>query len=507
MGETALKFEKISSQNKTTKQKIELTLTDELIFGICSPIGSHRSKVIESLKSNLEINYNYDVKIIKLSDFINQHYEEKVKNTIGKTPEYSDLIHKIEGGDFLRGKYKTNSLLVELAIKEIREDRKEIKETNIQGRRVCYIIDSLKNYDELKLLRLVYRDIFYLFSIFSLEQERHDYLLKKGLSKNEIKEIIEKDDFEDIFHGQDVRNTFIEGDFFIRTKYSDKNAISERISKYLNLIFNSKIITPNIHETAMYHAKSSAGNSACLSRQVGATITDEKGLHISNGWNDVPKSGGNLYNNFDVNDNRCFNLGYCSNVTHRNGIIEEIKDQIKNEVKLDFNQLNKIIKIIETSKFKNVIEYSRSIHAEMHAIIMGSQLTGDRMIGGNLYCTTYPCHNCARHIVVAGIKNVYYIEPYKKSLSLTLHNDSLTEDVNEEGKVKILPYDGVAPRRYLEFFLIGDDIRKDKKGELIKADLKVAKPKRRLSLQAIPTLENQAIHSLKENGLLKDEDE
>lgn len=508
MGEAVLRNNISSSKSKTTKEKIDLTLTDELIFGICSPIGSHRNKVVESLTTTLKEKYNYEVKIIKLSEYIDEYYEEPIDKLVGRTHEYSDLMHKIKGGDNLREKYNTNSLLVELAIKQIREERKAVKTTEIKGRRVCYIIDSLKNYDELKLLRAVYRDIFYLFSIFSLEQERNDYLVNtKELSPKEAKEIIEKDDYEDIFHGQDVRNTFIEGDFFIRTSYTDKTAINERISKYLHLIFNSDIITPNKHETAMYNAKSSAGNSACLSRQVGATITDANGVHISNGWNDVPKFGGNLYNNFDDFDKRCKQLGYCSNVTHRNDIIKEIRNSLEDKLKLKFDEINQIIKIIESSKFKNVIEYSRSIHAEMHAIIIGSQLTGDKMVGGNLYCTTYPCHNCARHIVVAGIKNVYYIEPYKKSLCLTLHDDSLTEDENDDKKVKILPYDGVAPRRYLEFYSMGEDNRKDKKGNLIKTSFKDAKPKRRLSLQAIPTLENQAIHSLKDNGLLNEEDE
>ena len=74
----------------------------------------------------------------------------------------------------------------------------------------------------------------------------------------------------------------------------------------------------------------------------------------------------------------------------------------------------------------------------MHAIISGSQLSGSKMINGKLFCTTYPCHNCARHIIVAGIKEVYYIEPYVKSLCLTLHDDAITEDENSTEKVRIL---------------------------------------------------------------------
>ncbi len=142
----------------------------------------------------------------------------------------------------------------------------------------------------------------------------------------------------------------------------------------------------------------------------------------------------------------------------------------------------------------------------MHAIIIGSQLTGNKMIGGNLFCTTYPCHNCARHIVLSGIKNIYYIEPYKKSLGITLHQDSLTEDETDETKVRILLYDGVAPRRYLDFFSINSEDRKTDDGKIKKVNLKKAVPKARLSLQAIPELENQAIHALHECGLIEGDD-
>jgi deoxycytidylate deaminase len=64
--------------------------------------------------------------------------------------------------------------------------------------------------------------------------------------------------------------------------------------------------------------------------------------------------------------------------------------------------------IIASSKVKDLIEFSRAVHAEMHAILLGNQMNGDRVKGGKLFCTTYPCHSCARHIVAAGIKEVYY---------------------------------------------------------------------------------------------------
>lgn len=133
----------------------------------------------------------------------------------------------------------------------------------------------------------------------------------------------------------------------------------------------------------------------------------------------------------------------------------------------------------------------------MHAIIQGSQLTGDKMIDGKLFCTTYPCHNCARHIIAAGIKEVYYIEPYVKSLCLTLHNDAMSEDEKTSDKVKILMFDGIAPRNYLTFFT--NFAERKENGKVIKRDLKILKPKKSKSLQALSTLEQQAVHSLLNN--------
>ena len=93
-------------------------------------------------------------------------------------------------------------------------------------------------------------------------------------------------------------------------------------------------------------------------------------------------------------------------------------------------------------QWKSLIEFSRSVHAEMHAIINAGKLNGEKIRGGTLFCTTYPCHNCARHIIAAGIEKVYYIEPYIKSKAPELHDDSITEIENEHNKVQILLFDG-----------------------------------------------------------------
>lgn len=343
--------------------------------------------------------------------------------------------------------------------------------------------------------------------------ERKNTLLNKDLSHSEVKKIVEIDDFENNDFGQNVRGTFTDGDFFLRVSHSNLDVLESKIERYLHLIFESDIITPTVEETAMYSAKSAAGNSACLSRQVGASITDIKGDVISTGWNDVPKFGGNLYREGHVNDMRCKVKGFCSNDFQKDALVSKVIDSIKSddavksilqdsEGKFNLKIIEDLKKNLRSSKIKDLIEFSRSVHAEMHAIISGSQLSGSRMINGKLFCTTYPCHNCARHIIVAGIKEVYYIEPYVKSLCLTLHDDAITEDEKSSNKVRILIFDGVAPRNYLTFFT--NFVERKIKGKLVKADLTKIKPKTSKSLQALPTLEQQAIHSLRECGLLNE---
>ena len=521
---SALRLEKVTDlqlfdkKGKNTKEKVENTHTEELFFSICSPIGSLKENAIQKLKNQLESHYKYIVKIIKLSEFIETLADEKFAPLAGKTEIFSKYDYKIKMGNELRNKF-TSQILTELSIAEIHVERasslgeNHLKDSDYKSRRYCYIFDSLKNEDELRLLRSVYTDNFYQIGIFSPLEERIENLITKGFSKQEAEEIIKIDEYQNFEEGQNVRGTFVESDFFLRISEESSKHLDQKIERYLNLIFESKVVTPTIEETSMFYAKSASNNSSCLSRQVGASIVDSQGNLLSTGWNAVPKFGGNLYKDSDSKDDRCFLKRYCTNDKEKDILTDNISeillsDQSIKELFTENNLFN-VAKFdefkskIRNSKVKDLIEFSRSVHAEMHAIVLGSQITGSQMIGGKLFCTTYPCHNCARHIILAGIKEVYYIEPYVKSLCLKLHNDSITEDENDKEKVRILIFDGVSPRKYQIFFTNFGD-RKNKKGELNVKPLDSVRPKSSKSLQALPELERQAIHSLKEYGIIKD---
>ncbi|MDZ7648454.1 MAG: hypothetical protein U5K54_15400 [Cytophagales bacterium] len=122
MNGSPLRVEKTENQEtkgKTTKEKVEKTFTEEIIIGICAPIGSLKDEVINDLSNQLKNIYKYDVHIISLSDLILEYYKEPFNLIKGKTDAFAKLTHKINGGNHLRTKYNDHSVLAELAIKTI----------------------------------------------------------------------------------------------------------------------------------------------------------------------------------------------------------------------------------------------------------------------------------------------------------------------------------------------------------------------------------------------------
>lgn len=271
--------------------------------------------------------------------------------------------------------------------------------------------------------------------------------------------------------------------------------------RYVDLIFSSKIRTPTRDETAMYEAVAASVNSACLSRQVGASILSKDGELIAVGWNDVPKFGGGLYREDDQHtyntsesrflnhDHRCFlwKGGVCHNEDKRKSIINDICEKLYNSsiVKRGISKKD-IEDILEGNGVDSLIEFSRSIHAEMEALISVAREGKNSLVGARLFTNTYPCHNCARHIVAAGVSEVLYIEPYRKSLAIELHSDSITEnpkDSNINEKVLFRQYDGVSPKNYLKLFKSVNERKRD--GKVTKKNPKTLIPLFNVPLDAM----------------------
>ena len=505
------------------------SLTPELVVALCGPIGSPLHETTAQIKNALT-EFGYRTEPIRLSDLIRIN-ADFVEVTVDHTSRYSETETLIKAGDELRLRLG-NDILAKMAIAKIGADRRKSygefsdranetekgKDKQIQSHRICHVIDSVKNIDELKLLRLIYGEALFAIGIFSPVEIRKKNLERPGaLLEDDIKKLIDTDSGEEFSHGQSVRDTFPLCDFFLRvdeptagpTEDKAVGQLVEKLRRFFNLIFRTAVVSPTPEENAMYAAASAARNSACISRQVGAAVTSKAGELLATGWNDVPSGGGGLYGKPPLSligsdkrgDERCYAQpgAKCHNDVEKRTIADKIVEAlVKDAVMTSENQERAVQSIMKDSRVKDLIEFSRAVHAEMHAILGASRVAGDRVIGGKVFVTTYPCHSCARHLVAAGIAEIYYIEPYRKSLATRLHADALTEAIDGKG-VKLMQFDGVAPRRFIDLFDSGS--RKSKAGVLDLKRRDEASPSTHVSLRAIPRLEEVVVAEISNTQL------
>lgn len=500
---TQTKLTLATDNSSTTSQKPVDALkgreSQELILGFAGPIGSGVDLVVNDAKIVLEKN-GYSVEVIKLSKILN----ELIKNNtipeaaISKDPDSNAVANRYQklqnAGNHLREEFK-GDVLAEIAISSILTKRMKANPDaenplDAHPKKCAYLIDQLKHQDEVTLLRRVYGNLFFLVGVFCSEPQRKKNLTSaKKMGAASAIRLMERDRKDDLGHGQQLEKTLKLADLFIRNTNFQSDNVQFQVDRFINLIHGQNGITPSQHEYGMYAAYSAGLKSACLSRQVGASITDKEGNIIATGCNDVPKAGGGLYSERDgKSDFRCVKIegGKCFNDDYKDGI----KDKITHILESQINELKKendkikipanlaetlSTKIKEESGLRDILEFSRSVHAEMDAITSVARLGGNPTQGGILYTTTYPCHNCARHIIAAGISQVYYIEPYEKSLAEELHDDAIqhSESLSTSDemhtklkKVDFAHFEGISPRQYQNLFYPTRE-RKNKKGAAI----------------------------------------
>ena len=468
--------------------------TEELVIAMVGPIASGCSTIAEMILDFLKDTFGYEGQIIKPSHIIDSNSHLVGKSRIAANNDRVASLQEI--GTLLREKFGPE-YLVDKCVENIYEAR-ENQEASAPSRRYVTIIDSLKNPLEVRRLQQVYSGSFWLFGVFAPEEIRANRLRQVGLKQRQITEIFTTDVSDGKDFGQQVRDTMHLSDFFIRNDEDDPKSNLEVISRFFDLLFRAEIHTPTNDETGMYAAMSAAAGSSCLSRQVGAAIMDTHGNIIGQGRNDVPKFGGGLYSEQDINtDRRCFKQtgAKCHNDFHKESLIDSIMTEIQKELPLPPQSHAQLKNIILKSPVKSLIEFSRSVHAEMDAILSVARNRAGEIVGSSIYTTTYPCHNCARHIVAAGLSKAVFIEPYTKSKALTLHDDAISESPKDKGKkVTFLQFEGVAPRNMLILFDAADARKVG--GKLRTVNKKTARPSSQVPLDGYVVREQLVIHDI-----------
>jgi len=416
----------------------------ELFFAIVGAVGAPIGYMEKILNEEL-VRRGYTFEIITLSNFLKDEDIISFKSPLPPDgcSEYERVNCMMDRGNELRKNTSSGEILALLGIKQIHRNR-NFDEDSLIAKNRSFIFNQLKHPDEVFWLRKIYGSSFHLIGVYCSEKDRiGNLLMHKKMTDKEARLLIERDIGENDLFGQQLRDTFYLSDVFIKAKRDDDDSdIKNQLLRYLNLLFGENIITPTKDEFGMHLAYTTSLRSADLSRQVGSAIFSDTNELISIGCNEVPSPGGGQYWEDDPNDKRDFVLGQDENEVMKHEIVKEILFLGSDVGECDEEQQ---IQILDTFKDKlkgsrllNLTEFGRSVHAEMEAILSSSR-KGIPLVDCTLFVTTFPCHNCTKHIIGSGIKRLVFIEPYPKSLAKELHGDAIQlveEEIASPGNLR-----------------------------------------------------------------------
>ncbi|KAB2891597.1 MAG: hypothetical protein F9K32_03640 [Desulfobulbaceae bacterium] len=290
------------------------------------------------------------------------------------------------------------------------------------------VIDTLRNPFEALYFRERY-SAFYLMALNANDETRNERLQKQyDLSASQI-ELINKKESNKIksqyssFVSQNIQKCYDLADIHVSNPQigeDDLTFITWQIAKFVALIMHPGIIMPSSEERCMQIAHTAKLNSGCLSRQVGASITDEffslKGI----GWNTPPEGQApcslrNVYDLLSHKDDLAFSKFENNNKDFRDLAKELYNNENTKKCRADLKGRNvsycfKDLKN-EIDEEKNQV-HTRALHAEENAFLQIVKYGGQGIKGGKLFTTSSPCELCAKKAYQLGIREVYYLDPY-----------------------------------------------------------------------------------------------
>lgn len=482
----------------------------DLYVGLVCAAGTDLTEVRNQLKAQLSV-VGYKHEEVKVSRLIAEILEVEPSGD-----EYQRMRDLMRAGDCLRKHSENGQGVAAAIIAEIRSRRT----SQTLPQTTAYVIDSLKNPSEIALLDKIYGRNYYTLSVFLPPEDRAINLQNKiAKSRHQPPEKTHRDLADQLIKedekgigkkSQNVQDAFPRADFFI----NGAEDIAEQVKRFIELVFQEPFTTPTVDEYHMFVARAAALRSCDLSRQVGAVIVDACRSIVATGCNEVPYPGGGIFyegRERGISDNRDHTKGHDPNwIEIQRTLIELIgvlrsAGQIRGEEAAsqiaDGLLYGQYKELMSNARIRNLIEFGRVVHAEMHALSQAAAV-GRSVRGATLYCTTFPCHGCARHIIAAGISEVVFIEPYPKSLTGQLYEGEI-ETANKPlsdaerthlERVRFRPFHGVAPILYQRVFAYRD--RKDEYGTIATWDPRVATPVGAILGVERPSVETAASNSV-----------
>jgi deoxycytidylate deaminase len=438
----------------------------EVFIGIVARMGVDLKLVSETIQNVLQ-SYEYDVSEIKTTSSL-----AELRN-IGELSD-TTVVEKyntyIDTCNHLKRNTGYADVLARFAVSQI----KGLRPDGQALARNAYIVNQLKRKEESELLRSLYGEHYVQISIHADRSQREQQFAERIADDHPEKpraedwaikaqELLDRDEAEDDdAYGQRVRDVFPLSDVFVDASSPDR--LREDLDRFFRALFGDPRVTPTRAEYGMQLANTAALRSSDLSRQVGAAILNDAAEVQALGCNEVPKSGGGTYWTGDKPDGREYVLGKDSNDERKRELLLDIASRmaeaglLADDYKDNMPALRQALLHRNDDKIKNSqlmdsLEYGRTVHAEMNAITDAAR-NGHAIRNCAMFVNTFPCHNCAKHIVASGVSVVHYLRPYPKSYARQLFRDSIEIDPSHDatGKVVFRQFIGICGPIYERLF-------------------------------------------------------
>lgn len=245
--------------------------------------------------------------------------------------------------------------------------------------------------------------------------ESTDYLrhhaYRQNLAPFILQDVVTCIENADIFVTRDYQET----DWRQETNWRYDQQLIRLLGRIVALILHPGMLTPTRIERCMQIAMTAKLNSGCLSRQVGAVVTDREYNILSLGWNDAPCNSESCLrrNFFDLarkSDKKAYSCYELENEEYRSYI-----DKVKSELSPRMGELKGLpMAFCFKDIYQDIIKqrdqiYTRALHGEERAM---AACDNQRAKGGYLFTTSSPCELCAKRAKEVGISRIYYIEQY-----------------------------------------------------------------------------------------------
>jgi deoxycytidylate deaminase/dephospho-CoA kinase len=412
-----------------------------LVIGLTGPFGSGCSAMRDILEKGFEFHS------FKISDDIRAEVKKMGKTVEKGQPGWRKVLQE-HGDERRKGDiaYWINKVV------------ERIEKADLGDRRI--VVDGLRNSQEVQEIRKIYPR-FFLVAICAHRDERWKRV--RWDYNDNYREFVEddhRDQNEDFAWGQSVQNCVDDADYvFYNPEHlmvnleGREDPDTSKIERKLKSIADDFVPLmigkekeedcrgPSTDEVQIAAAYAQSHSSTCLKRHVGAVIT------VSRGEREFPMSMG--YNENPPTVRTCKSESACYK---DEDMVSKLRARGRKiycpKCGTEHSELNEPWSCSKCgTNFKAWLHPNRNmelctaIHAEERAILS----LGDRSAeGGTLYVTTFPCFQCARLILDAGIKNIVYVEAYPvKDTEVFLKSNGIEE---------IRPFSGFTARAFFRVF-------------------------------------------------------